>query len=695
MSAALPATPLHQLPLTELKGVGKQMAGKLQKLNIHNLQDLVFHLPFRYEDRTRITPMAALAPNQHVVVEGEVRQCDISFGRRRSLTCKLQDHSGYITLRYYHFTQAQKARFQMGTKVRAYGETRRGASGLEIYHPETELLDEQQAKPLQQELTPVYPTTEGLTQQRIRGLIEQALARLNPHNLRELLPTNVVPKAHAVSLENALRYLHAPPVDADLERLQQGNHPLQERLAMEELIAHNMSLLRNRQAIKAHGAAPLTDNHLCTALLKSLPFALTRAQQRVYQEVLQDIAQPTPMLRLLQGDVGSGKTVIAALAALAAISNGLQAAIMAPTEILAEQHFQTLSEWLAPLNLTVAFLSGRMKAAPRREQSALIESGAAQLVVGTHALFQEDVTFAQLGLIVIDEQHRFGVHQRLQLQHKAAGRLPHQLIMTATPIPRTLAMSAYADLDTSVIDELPPGRSPVETRVISNDRRDQIIERIANACAEGRQAYWVCTLIETSETLEAQAAQDTADDLQARLPHLRIGLVHGRLKADEKARVMGDFYAGRLHLLVATTVIEVGVNVPNASLMVIENPERLGLAQLHQLRGRVGRGEQQSYCMLLYNPPLSNNSRDRLAVMRQTNDGFEIAEEDLRLRGPGEILGTRQTGEAQFKIARLDSHEHLLPTVKVIAARLWAEHPELIAALILRWLGQKEKYANV
>ncbi len=695
MTAALPATPLHQLPVTHLKGVGKQLALKLEKLGLITLQDLLFHLPFRYVDRTRITPMAALQPGQQVVVEGEVRQTNVSFGRRRSLTCKLQDQSGSITLRYYHFTQAQKARFETGATVRAYGETRRGAAGLELYHPETEILDHSAAKPLEQELTPVYPATEGLTQQRIRGLIQQTLSLLNPYNLRELLPQELLNQRHACSLEEALRYLHNPPINANLAQLQDGIHPLQERLAYEELVAHNVSLLRQRQRLQAYGAEALSDTDLAHRLLQRLPFALTGAQQKVFQEVTSDLHKTLPMLRLLQGDVGSGKTIVAALAALIAIGSGKQAAIMAPTEILAEQHWQTFSQWLDPLGINIAFLTGRLKASERRQQLAAILSGDARLVVGTHALFQAEIEFADLGLVVIDEQHRFGVHQRLQLQHKAKGKLPHQLIMTATPIPRTLAMSAYADLDTSIIDELPPGRTPVETRVISNDRREQVIERIAQACSNGKQAYWVCTLIEESETLEAQAAEATTAELRERLPGIRVGLVHGRLKASEKAQVMNDFHAGAIHLLVATTVIEVGVNVPNASLMVIENPERLGLAQLHQLRGRVGRGSQQSYCLLLYNSPLSANGRDRLAAMRQTNNGFEIAEEDLRLRGPGEVLGTRQTGEAQFKIARLDSHEYLLPAVRDQAAKLWAQYPDDAVALISRWLGSKEKYANV
>ena len=591
-AAALPD--LDRLAVTSLKGVGATLAAKLAKIGIFSLQDLLFHLPLRYMDRTRVTPIGALQPNLNAVIEGEVRACDVVMGRRRSLVCRLQDGTGTVSLRFYHFSNAQKQRLTAGTRLRVFGETRRGAAGLEIYHPEYDLLDEATPLPLQQHLTPVYPATEGLTQPRLRSLAAQALTWLNTHALKELLPDALRRQLGQIPLADALRFLHQPPQDVDIRQLQEGEHPYQQRLAFEELLAHHLSLLLLRRQAQADGAQALHPSpELQKVFRRNLGFQLTVAQERVIEEIAADMTKSLPMLRLVQGDVGSGKTVVAALAALIAVASGKQAAIMAPTEILAEQHRLNFGRWLEPLDIQLGWLTGRLKVSERREQLEAIREGKARVIVGTHALFQEGVDFMDLGLIIIDEQHRFGVHQRLSLREKGAfGRLrPHQLIMTATPIPRTLAMSAYADLDCSVIDELPPGRTPVSTVVISDQRREEVIERVRLACEQGRQAYWVCTLIEESETLAAQAAQVTAESLAKSLPHLRIALIHGRLKPTEKEQVMTTFKAGELDLLVATTVIEVGVDVPNASLMIIENPERLGLAQLHQLRGRVGRGD--------------------------------------------------------------------------------------------------------
>ena len=684
--------------MTALKGVGPKLAAKLDKLGLHSAQDVLFHLPARYLDRTRVTPLAALQPNTSAVIEGEIRACDIVYGRRRSLVCRLQDGAGTVTLRFFHFSAAQKDKLLVGTRLRCFGEARRGASGLEFYHPEYEVLDEHTPLPLEARLTPVYPATEGLTQPRMRALASQAIGCLEQHPLAELLPESLRRQLHQVPLVEALRYLHAPPSDARVEQLLTGEHPYQRRLAFEELLAHHLSLLLLRRQTQAEQAPPLrSDPDVRQRFLQALPFQPTGAQQRVSAEIAADLARSTPMLRLLQGDVGSGKTLVAALAALAAVSSGFQVAIMAPTEILAEQHRRNFGAWLEPLGIQLGWLTGRLSAARRRTELEHLSRGAAQVVVGTHALFQEDVVFARLGLIIIDEQHRFGVHQRLSLRQKGAqdGICPHQLIMTATPIPRTLAMSAYADLDSSVIDELPPGRTPVTTVVISQQRRDQVVARVREACAQGRQAYWVCTLIEESETLAAQAAEVTAQSLGETLPGLSVGLVHGRLKGKEKEATMDAFKDGIIDLLVATTVIEVGVDVPNASLMIIENPERLGLAQLHQLRGRVGRGAAASHCVLLYGSPLSRQGRERLRIMREYSDGFVIAEEDLRLRGPGEVLGTRQTGDLQFKIADLLRDEDLLPQVQKGAQQLLREHPEQCLDIIQRWLGDNPRYLQV
>ena len=690
-------TELAAVSVTALKGVGAALAEKLAKVGLETLQDVLFHLPLRYQDRTRIVPIGALRPGQDAVVEGIVAGADVVMGRRRSLLVRLQDGSGTLSLRFYHFSQAQKEGLKRGTQVRCYGEVRPGSSGLEIYHPEYRALSGNEQIAVEQTLTPIYPTTEGLTQQRLRQLSEQALARLGPHSLPDWLPRELADDYQLSPLDQAIRYLHRPPPDADLEELAEGRHWAQHRLAFEELLTHQLSLQRLRESVRAQQAPALPlAKTLPQQYLANLGFTPTGAQQRVGAEIAYDLSQSEPMLRLVQGDVGAGKTVVAAFAALQALEAGYQVALMAPTEILAEQHFFNFSKWLAPLGLDVAWLAGKLKGKARASALEQIAAGA-PMVVGTHALFQDEVRFAKLALVIIDEQHRFGVQQRLALRQKGIGgrMCPHQLIMTATPIPRTLAMSAYADLDTSILDELPPGRTPVNTLVIADSRRLEVVERVRLACNEGRQAYWVCTLIEESEELTCQAAETTFTDLAAALGGLNVGLIHGRMKPAEKAAVMDQFKQGQLQLLVATTVIEVGVDVPNASLMIIENPERLGLAQLHQLRGRVGRGSAASHCLLLYHPPLSQLGRERLAIMRETCDGFVIAEKDLELRGPGEMLGTRQTGLLQFKVADLMRDADLLPAVRDAAQALLEHWPQHVSPLLERWLRHGQQYGQV
>jgi ATP-dependent DNA helicase RecG len=691
--------PLPPTPLTALKGVGPAQAEKLAKLGLSSIQDVLFHLPARYQDRTRITPIGALRPGMDAVVEGIVAGADVVMGRRKSLLCRVQDGSGTLSLRFYYFSAALKASLQRGSHWRCYGEVRPGASGLEIYHPELVSLDSPLAAPVAQTLTPIYPATEGLSQQRLRALSEAALAWLDQgHSLTDWLPDELARRFELAPLHDALRLLHRPPPDVDLLALQEGRHWAQHRLAFEELLAHQLTMLRLRAQVRSrHAPVMPAPGELAGAFVRALPFPLTGAQARVAQEIAADLGQPKPMLRLVQGDVGAGKTVVAALAALQALEAGWQVALMAPTEILAEQHFMNFQRWFTPLGISVAWMAGKLKGKARDNQLQLIATGDAAMVVGTHALFQEQVRFHKLALAIIDEQHRFGVEQRLALRDKgSAGQFsPHQLIMTATPIPRTLAMSAYADLDTSILDELPPGRTPINTVLVSDSRREEVVERVRAGCAEGRQAYWVCTLIEESEQLQAQAAEVTWASLCDSLPELSIGLIHGRMKAAEKAEIMSAFKAGDLHLLVATTVIEVGVDVPNASLMIIENPERLGLAQLHQLRGRVGRGSAASHCVLLYHAPLSHLGRERLAIMRESTDGFEIAEKDLRLRGPGEVLGTRQTGLVQFRVADLVRDADLLPEVQTAAQQLMQAYPDRVQPLIDRWLSHGQQFAQV
>ena len=687
------------LPLTTLKGVGPRMAERLQKLGLSTVEDLLFHLPYKYQDRTRVVPIGALRPGEEVVVEGEIEACDIKFGKRRSLLCRLSDGTGSIMLRLFHFSAAQKATLERGVRLRCFGEVRRGPAMLEMVHPEYRRIAEQGVETVEEHLTPVYPATEGVAQKKLRQLAEQAIALLRQGELQDYLPADLITQRGLPTLEQALLAVHQPPSDTPVFELTDDENPARQRLAFEELLAQHLSLRQLRQKAQQHAAPELRpEGVLRKKLIKALPFALTSAQQRVLKEIDMDLAVPHPMQRLVQGDVGSGKTVVAAAAAVHAIEAGYQVAVMAPTELLAEQHRRNFSAWLEPLGMKIAWLSGKSGVKQRRENLALLANGEASLAVGTHALFQEEVVFDRLGLVVVDEQHRFGVHQRLALREKGShkGRVPHQLIMTATPIPRTLAMTAYADLDSSVIDELPPGRTPVETVVISDERRDEVVARVHNACAsEHRQAYWVCTLIEESEALQCQAAEDTAALLAEALPDLRVGLVHGRLKPAEKEAQMARFKANELDLLVATTVIEVGVDVPNASLMIIENAERLGLAQLHQLRGRVGRGSVSSSCVLMYHKPLSQQGKARLAALRETNDGFEIARRDLELRGPGEVLGTRQSGMLRLRIADLERDKGLLPEVAQLAKVLLQQRPQNVAPLIKRWLGDAQRYGDV
>lgn len=684
-------------PLTELSGIGPKLAERLAKLGIASVADLLFHLPLRYEDRTRLTPIGSVRPGARVLIEGTVEHNEVIFRRRRMLVAVLADGTGSITLRFFRFYDSQRKHLKRGTRLRCFGEVRPGYRGLEMAHPEYAQVSD--STPVAEALTPVYPTTEGLNQGSFRKLTDQALERLaeNPDLVAELLPDGIRGTLDFTNLAEALQYVHRPPPDADVSALADGQHPAQKRLAFEELLAHNISLKRIRARVRARGAPALTSgDDLISRFIDALPFEPTDAQRRVIQELHDDLAQAIPTLRLVQGDVGSGKTVVAAAALLQAVGSGVQAAMTAPTEILAQQHLLTLSEWFEPLGIRVAWLSGRVKGKAR--QAALADiAGQADVVIGTHALFQDEVIYRDLGLVIVDEQHRFGVHQRLALRDKGAGqrRQPHQIVMTATPIPRTLAMTAYADLDVSAIDQMPPGRTPVTTVAVSQDRRSEVVERVSQACSEGRQAYWVCTLIEESEALEAETATDTARQLADALPDLRVGLVHGRLKPLPKEQVMGAFKAGELDLLVATTVIEVGVDVPNASLMIIDNAERLGLSQLHQLRGRVGRGSAQSSCVLLYKPPLTDTARERLKVMRESNDGFVIAQKDLELRGPGELLGTRQTGLVSFRIADLYRDRGLLDRVAGYAEPMLRDHPEMADALVQRWLGHSVQYADV
>lgn len=686
---------LAHTPVTDLKKVGAKVAEKLSKIGLNTVQDVLFHLPSRYEDRTQVYEIEDCKPFTHVSIQGVVKSADIQYGKKRMFVVKVSDGTGTIVLRFFHFGAVQRTMMTPGNEVRCFGEIRTGKWGLEMMHPEFSLIGEDDDE-VEETLTPVYPTTEGVKQLTLRNLTEQSLALLDKGGLTDLLPEGMY--EGQVSLADALRLVHRPPPDVSLEMMEEGLHPAQKRLILEELLAHHLSVLKVRQQAQAQPGIAIDINHeLIGKLLDSLPFSPTGAQQRVVADIQKDMSKSCPMMRLVQGDVGSGKTLVAALAALSAIGAGYQVALMAPTELLAEQHASNFRGWLEPMGIEVGWLAGKLKGKPRQEVLTRLASGDIQMLVGTHAIFQEQVEYQQLALVIVDEQHRFGVHQRLALREKGEkqGRFPHQLIMTATPIPRTLAMTAYADLDTSVIDELPPGRSPVTTVVLPDTRRGDVIARVYDACHnQGRQAYWVCTLIDESEVLQCQAAEDAAVTLRTALPDLRVGLVHGRLKPAEKQSVMDEFKRGELDLLVATTVIEVGVDVPNASIMIIENPERLGLAQLHQLRGRVGRGAVESQCVLMYSAPLSKTATQRLGVLRESSDGFYIAQKDLEIRGPGELMGTKQTGIAEMRIADLVRDAQLVPQVQTIAERLWQDYPNHAQAIINRWIGFKEQYGN-
>lgn len=676
----------------QLQGVGAAAATLLEKLHIFSTDDLLFHLPRDYEDRSTIIPMNQLVVGRSYLLEGEVRSVDFPPGKKKSLAALVQDDFGKVTLRFYHIYKGLTDRIKMGQRLRIFGEVRVGARGLELYHPEIQVIQQHTTLPKTQ-LTAIYPSTEGLTQPKLREYVRQALTH-HSDDLPELLPSKY---SNGYELKEALHYIHEPPTDANMLQLNQGSHPAQQRLIFEELVAHQISLLTRRAYIRQISAPRFSSSKvLAKTLLEGLPFQMTNAQKRVSKEILQDLKQDQPMLRLVQGDVGAGKTLVAAVAACHALEADWQVALMAPTEILAEQHYLNFKRWFEPLGIQVAWLSGKQKGKARTQAEQQIKEGHAQLIVGTHALFQDTVGFSKLGLVIIDEQHRFGVDQRLALRNKGADQFtPHQLVMTATPIPRTLAMSAYGDLDTSIIDELPPGRTPIQTVTIPLERREQVLQRIASNCREGKQAYWVCTLVEQSETLDAQAAEATYQEIKERFPDINIGLVHGKMKADEKQAVMQAFKDNQSQLLIATTVIEVGVDVPNASIMVIENAERLGLSQLHQLRGRVGRGATASFCALLYKTPLSQNGQERLSILRESNDGFVIAEKDLEIRGPGELLGTKQTGDMGFRVARLERDDHLLTQAHYVAEQILKDYPQHAEGLLKRWLPEAPRYAYV
>jgi ATP-dependent DNA helicase RecG len=675
---------------------------KLAKLGIHHRADLLLHLPLRYEDETHLAPIATVQPGETVQVQGSITHSEIAFRPRRTLVCRLEDNGGELYLRFLNFYPSQQKQLAVGKQIRAIGEVRLGHYGLEMVHPKCRAVDDD--TPLQQSLTPVYPTTAGLAQSILRKLIVNALETLP---LSETLPDALLKKLKLAGFAASMRLLHNPTPDIAASALEQRSHAAWRRIKFDELLAQQLSMrVHHRERGKRVAPRLTAHGELTARLIKNLPFMLTQAQQRTYAEISHDLAQPHPMQRLLLGDVGSGKTIVAALAALHAIENGYQAALMAPTEILAEQHFLKLRDWLEPLGIKPVWLSGSLKKKDKQLAADHIASGATLLAIGTHALFQEQISFHKLGLAIVDEQHKFGVQQRLALRNKGKvantdapmnlnSTEPHQLMMSATPIPRTLAMSYYADLDVSVIDELPPGRTPVITKLVSDERRDEVIDRVRAACMAGQQAYWVCPLIDESETLQLQTALETYQRLGETFPDLRVGLVHGKLDNIEKARVMAAFKAGELQLLVATTVIEVGVDVPNASLMVIDHAERMGLAQLHQLRGRVGRGAAQSLCILLYQQPLSELARARLKIIFESTDGFAIAQHDLLLRGPGELLGARQSGVAMLRFADISADEGLLNHARLAADELLRDFPEAARAHLQRWMANKHDYLHV
>ncbi len=687
------------LSVASLSGIGAQSLLRLEKLGIQTLQDLIFHLPHRYEDRTKIYPIGSISAGMTVLISGTVDFTDMLMRGRNSLICRISDPTGYITLRFFHFTAKQQTSLSPGTLISCFGEIRNGYQGLELIHPEYKIIASTD-NITEDCLSPIYPLTEGLRQASLRKAVKQALSLCleQEQTLPDYLPEQILSRYHYPSLNQALQTLHSPEQQITAAQLQNGNLPALKRLAFEELLAHHLMLRKNKVAYKKWQAPVFQVNQTQQqAFIAALPFKLTDAQQRIIAEISVDCSSSHPMLRLVQGDVGSGKTVVSAFAALLAIDSGFQVAIMAPTELLAEQHYHSFKQWFKNHQATPVYLTGQLKGQDRKEALQAIEDGTAKLIIGTHALFQNSVNFNNLGLIIIDEQHRFGVHQRLALREKGESdrQRPHQLVMTATPIPRTLAMLNYSDLDISIIDQLPPGRKPVITRVIPNQRREQIIGKIKQWTANKHQTYWVCTLIEESEVLQCEAAEKTAEYLQASLAGVRIALVHGKMKTAEKEAIMHNFKNHQLDLLVATTVIEVGVDVPNASLMIIENAERLGLSQLHQLRGRVGRGEQQSYCLLVYQPPLSDTGKLRLGILRESNDGFVIAEKDLQLRGPGDVMGTRQTGQIQLKIANLERDTDLLTKVQETADLMMSQYPDTIQPIIERWLGHGSQYSEV
>ena len=696
-----PATtpPLESTPVAELRGVGPALAAKLAGLGIETVLDVLFHLPLRYEDRTRIRAIGDLSAGDTALTCGLIASANVRFGRRRSLVVSIGDGTGTMAMRLFHFNENQRQQLRPGRRIACYGEMHATAGGIETAHPEYRLLDDDAEPPTSDRLTPVYPAAAGLGQALLRRLTGQALDRLErTPDIADLLPEAVAARHGLAGLTDALRTIHRPPAGTSADGPLDHEHPARRRLAFEELLAHHLALRLARRRIDRRHAAPLDrGDALMRRFADSLPFELTAAQRRVMREVRADLARARPMHRLVQGDVGAGKTVVAAIAAVAAVASERQVALMAPTELLAEQHFASFRSWLGPLGVEVVWLSGRLGSRERGRTLARIAGGEAAVAVGTHALFQSEVAFADLGLVVVDEQHRFGVEQRLALRGKGerGGLRPHQLIMTATPIPRTLAMTAYADLDVSVVDELPPGRTPVDTAVAPSGRRPEVVARIRRACGRGEQAYWVCTAIEESDAIACRAAEDTARELGQALSGLRVGLVHGRMPPAEKDAAMAAFKEARIDVLVATTVVEVGVDVPNASLMIIENAERLGLAQLHQLRGRVGRGARRSACVMMYEGPLTEAARARLEVLRATTDGFEIAQRDLEIRGPGELLGTRQTGLAQLRVADLARDLPLLPGIERAASELLARHESRVAPLVRRWIGAGAVYGEV
>jgi ATP-dependent DNA helicase RecG len=690
-------------PVSVLPGIGAQTANRLQKLGLHTLQDLIFHLPLRYEDRTRIYPIGSLRPGMTVLITGTVEFVDVLPRGRKSLICRLSDGTGFINLRFFHFSASQHNALKPGTAISCFAEVRNAFAGLEMIHPEYKVITHPDECVTESRLTPVYPLTEGLSQNVIRKAVRQALelCKHEPELLTDWIPEPILRQYRYPTLANAIQMLHAPDESVTVAALQNGSVPSLKRLAFEELLAHYLILRTTRNKTKAWQApafsAGAARKTAVDHFIRSLPFELTGAQQRVIAEIEADCAKLHPMMRLVQGDVGSGKTIVSAYAALLALTAGYQVAVMAPTELLAEQHFRNFSAWFSGFETQVTYLTGQLKGNARKTVLQALEDGTAGIIIGTHALFQDSVNFHRLGLIIIDEQHRFGVHQRLALREKGLQNdiRPHQLVMTATPIPRTLAMLQYSDLDISIIDELPPSRKPIVTSVISADRRADVIDRINSWVDKKRQVYWVCTLIEESEVLQCEAAEKTAEMLTQALPDVRVALIHGRMKSAEKDAVMQAFKNHQIDLLVATTVIEVGVDVPNAGLMIIENPERLGLSQLHQLRGRVGRGNDDSYCLLMYQAPLSDTARHRLGVLRDSNDGFVIAEKDLELRGPGEVMGTRQTGQMHFKIADLARDADLLAAVQQIGDDFFIHSPAAVQPLCDRWLGASTVYSEV